>query len=177
MAPVPEELRPLTSVKSVGHLTICRLSSTFTLLCIILYSYQPCTKITSDYKKRCFVQKQATTSSVHPRLFVQSHSYLLCICRSLSGKPLASVYRRYKFPEKLALRHSAKGLRSSIGRSKSGRKFGLRFAFLIIRNLLFYLSVFRATSPMPSGKTRALPRRSPSPEEGPHTHNVRGVLN
>ena len=33
---------------------------------------RPCTKITSDYKKRRFVQSQTTISSVRPRLLVQS---------------------------------------------------------------------------------------------------------
>ena len=38
-------------------------------------SYWLCTKITSDYKKWRFVQKQITISSIRPRLLVQSHSY------------------------------------------------------------------------------------------------------
>ena len=33
---------------------------------------RPCTKITSDYEKRWFVQNQTTISSVRPRLLVQS---------------------------------------------------------------------------------------------------------
>ncbi len=35
-----------------------------------------CTKITSDYKKRWFVQSRITTSSVRPRLLVQSHIWV-----------------------------------------------------------------------------------------------------
>jgi hypothetical protein len=38
----------------------------------ILNRHGLCTKITNNYKKRCFVQRQPTTSSVLPRLFVQS---------------------------------------------------------------------------------------------------------
>ena len=48
----------------------CQLTATCNLT--VTSEVGPCTKITSDYKKRWFVQSITTTSSVRPRLLVQS---------------------------------------------------------------------------------------------------------